>query len=210
MRTLLTQGIGSESSAWALLAVLCGIQFSFRLIPPRYDWTVAFYCALAIFVCMLALAVALSSLETLPKRIGAMTVSVLLLSVSLTHLFTTRIAPAVNIAEPAAAPSDDAADDDGAMPVAEEAPENAMSTGGRAQEVVPTVSRSFAPGVTIESRIDVIDGVYRLSWRVARDGDSRHCGPMFQRGTRAVAEATLQARIQASAAAAGSGRLACE
>lgn len=206
MGGFLSRGLGSESSAWAALMVLAAVQLSFHLMPPRHDWTAVLFTALSGCLCVLAIGIASSSLESMPKRAVAIIGAVLLLGFSLSHLFGTRAPPAVDIAEPVPGPT---------APVTVAEP---TGTAGGAQpavdhrviEVKPTNIRSFAPGVAVESRIDLVDGVYRLSWRVSRDGTARRCGPVFFRGARTDAEAMLQARIEASVARTGLGAPACD
>ena len=208
MGGLFARGMGSESSAWTLIVVLAGIQLSFRLIPPPHNWTGAFYCALAVCVCLLGIGVALSTLETIPKRAVAIGFSVLLMSMSLTHLFSRRETSAVNIAEPVATSSGGAEDEEDensdGTPV-----DDRPAAGELPVQIQPTRLVTYAPGVQVESRIDQLGGVYRLSWRVVRDGDSKRCGPLFMRGGRTAAETTLQTRVEATAAAAEHGDLIC-
>lgn len=209
MGGLFARGMGSESSAWTLIFVLAGIQFSFRLIPPPHNWTGAFYCALAVCICLLAIGVALSTLETIPKRVIAIGLSVLLMSMSLTHLFSRPDASAVNIAEPVATSSGGTEDEEEDRNSDGTPIDNRPAAGELAVQIVPTKLVTYAPGVQVESRIDQLGGVYRLSWRVVRDGESKRCGPLFMRGGRAAAETTLQARVEATAAAAEHGDLNC-
>lgn len=205
MASLFSRSLGSESSAWSALMVLGAVQLSFHLMPPRHDWLAVLFTALSGCLCLLAIGIASSSLESMPKRAVAIVGAVLLLGFSLSHLFGTRPPPAVDIAEPvptATAP----------VTVVEPsgAPGGAQVEGERrAVEVVPTNIRSYAPGVAVESRIDLVDGVYRLTWRVSRDDTARRCGPVFFRGERADADAMLQARIVASVSLTGMGAPAC-
>ena len=54
------RNLGSESSAWAALVVLGGIQYSFNFIAPHLLRWVVPYAALATCLCLFAIGIAIA------------------------------------------------------------------------------------------------------------------------------------------------------
>lgn len=202
------RGLGSESSTWSALAVISALQYSFTFVPPPgLGWLAVLSIGFAVTLGVVAMGVALTSFESLPKRIVAILISLVLLTISLGHL--ARPAPAVNIAEPVARPTASPTPDY----YAEDTPYEAGSSTPR-PGFTDTPTRPFTvsvPGIEVEARISGTENdVYRLTWRLSRDGVSKLCGPVFLRGTRQRAEETMQIKIDASTSRSSLGTLACD
>ena len=201
------RNLGSESSAWAALLVLAGIQYSFNFISPHLLRWIVPYAALATCLCLFAIGIAIASLEGKIKRTVAIGFSLLMLLVSLSHLATAKHVPAADISEairtPNAAQTEDEDESDGEE--VERPPEGSFWQARR----VATV-KGYANGIQVESRVDQVGRLHRLTWRLRRGGDTLLCGPIFLGGDRAQADQMLQTRLGTSLSRSNDGDLTCE
>lgn len=205
LKGLAGRNLGSESSAWYAVGVLAVIQLSFNFVAPQLArWAVP-YAGLSTVLCLLAVGVAMTSLDGVVKRGIAISASLLLLLLSLSHLATAKSVPVADITVSVPEPSistddgeDGGADDDLTFDPERNIPKPLATF------------NTVAQGIAVESRVDQVGRAHRMNWRLTRGADTLRCGPMFVGGTREQAEALLQTRLAASLVSSEGGKLYCE
>lgn len=207
LRGVAGRDFGSESSAWYAVGVLAAIQLTFNFVAPELArWAIP-YAVLSSCLCLLAIGVALTSLDGVVKRGIAISASLLLLLLSLAHLATAKPVPLVDIE--VTREQTISIDDEESM--AGEAAVEGEEEEDRVQPPTPLATfKTIAQGIEVESRIDQMGRVHRLSWRLSRGADTLRCGPIFVGGTRAQADALLQRRLAASLVSSEGAKLFCE
>lgn len=206
LKGLAGRNLGSESSAWYAVGVLAAIQLTFNFVAPQLArWAVP-YAGLSAVLCLLAVGVAMTSLEGVVKRGLAISASLLLLLLSLSRLATAEPVPvadiSVSVPEPSISIDEHEAD-------AGEEDRLAFDPERNVPKPLATFN-TVAQGIQVESRVDQVGRAHRMSWRLARGADSLRCGPVFVGGTREQAEALLQTRLAASLVSSEGGKLYCE
>lgn len=206
MKGLAGRNLGSESSAWYAVGVLAVIQLTFNFVAPQLARWALPYAGLSAVLCLLAVGVAMTSLEGVVKRGIAISASLLLLLLSLSHLATAKPVPvadiSVSIPEPSISTDDEEEGDGGEDRLVFDPERNAPKP-------LATFS-TVAQGIQVESRVDQVGRAHRMSWRLTRGADTLRCGPMFVGGTREQAEALLQTKLAASLVSSEEGKLYCE
>lgn len=199
------RNLGSESSAWYAVGVLAVIQLTFNFVAPQLArWAVP-YAGMSAVLCLMAVGVAMTSLEGVVKRGIAIAASLLLLLLSLSHLATAKAVPIADISVSVPEPSisvDDQQDGGGDQILTFDPEMN-----------VPKPLATFntvAEGIAVESRIDQVGHAHRMSWRLTRGAETLRCGPIFVGGTREQAEELLQTRLAASLVSSDGAKLFCE
>ena len=203
LKGLAGRNLGSESSAWYAVGVLAAIQLSFNFVAPQLArWAIP-YAVLSSCLCLLAVGVAMTSLDGVVKRGIAVAASLLLLLLSLAHLATAKPIPLADIE--VSAPEQTLSIDE------EEGGEVPLDAEQDATKPTPLATfKTVAQGIEVESRIDQMGRTHRLSWRLRRGVETLRCGPVFVGGTRPQAESLLQTRLAASLVSSEGGKLRCE